>query len=75
MQVAFELSNEKITTSTTNCTILGFPNYSIGSSINEVKSVQVVSKKLFMGMEYFCIDASVIIGNGGGLLIILIMKL
>ena len=39
LQVAFELSNEKITTSTTNCTILRSPNYSIGSSINEVNNV------------------------------------
>lgn len=68
-QVAFELANEKISTNTSNCTLLGFPNYSKGSSINEINNVQVVSRKIFMNMEYYCIDKSVISGNSGGPLI------
>ncbi len=62
----FSLSKENIDNHTKNCTLLGFPNYSIGSTINEINNIQVVSKKKYMGIDYFCIDKPVIAGNSGG---------
>ena len=66
MQYYFYLSKEKLDTHSKNCTLLGFPNYSMGSTISEINNVQVSSKKTYMGREYYCIDKPIITGNSGG---------
>lgn len=68
-KITFELSKECISTKTSNCTLLGFPNYSVGSSINEINNVQVISRKRHMCVDYYCIDKPIVEGNSGGPLI------
>lgn len=67
--VAFKMATDFLDVHTKNCTLLGYPNYTKGSTINETNNVQVVSRKKYMDMTFYCLDCSVISGNSGGPLI------
>lgn len=59
------INNEEIN----KCTLLGFPKYAEGSTINENDNVQITGRKNFFGIDYYCIDKPIIEGNSGGPLI------
>ncbi|MBR3885052.1 MAG: trypsin-like peptidase domain-containing protein [Clostridia bacterium] len=66
LQYYFYPSKERLDIHSKNCTLLGFPNHSKGSSISEINNIQVSSKKAYFGRDYYCLDKPIITGNSGG---------
>lgn len=64
--VAFKRSNININMGLNNITMLGFPNYAPGDSINEQRGIQITSTKNYFDAVYYVINCSVVAGNSGG---------